>query len=82
MHPMPTLPRPHGATLVVAVALSTVIATGILASVVELFQSRGEPLGELAAAERACGAKAYISDREVCMHEWIAALHGVRVAGK
>jgi hypothetical protein len=37
-----------------------------------LFQSRGMPMAELAAAERACAGQTYVSDRELCMREWVA----------
>jgi len=43
-----------------------------------LFQSRGMPT-ELAAAERACAGQTYVSDRERCMREWVAAAHGDRL---
>lgn len=44
-----------------------------------LFQSRGMPMAELAAAERACARQTYVSDRERCMREWVAAAHGDRL---
>lgn len=82
MHPTSTFRHPPGATLAIAAAVSTVIALGLVASVTLLFQSRGEPLGELAAAERACTAQRYVSDREACMRAWIAARHGTEVAAR
>jgi hypothetical protein len=45
-----------------------------------LFQSRGMPMAEFAAAERACAGQTYVSDRERCMREWVAAAHGDRLA--
>ena len=45
-----------------------------------LFQSRGVPMAELAAAERVCAAQSYVSDRERCLREWVAAAHGDRLA--
>jgi hypothetical protein len=45
-----------------------------------LFQSRGMPMAELAAAERACAGQTCVSDRERCMREWVAAAHGDRLA--
>jgi len=57
---------------VAAATLATVIALGILWAVVTLFQSRGEPMERLAAAERACSHHAYQSEREACIKEWIA----------
>lgn len=45
-----------------------------------LFQSRGMPMAELAAAERACAGQTCVLDRERCMREWVAAAHGDRLA--
>ena len=45
-----------------------------------LFQSRGMPIAEVAAAERACAGQTYVSDREGRVHEWVAAGHGDRFA--
>ena len=67
-------------TIAVA-AVATVVALGILWSVATLFQSRGAPLEELAAAERACASQVYVSDREACMKQWIAENQRTRVAG-
>lgn len=78
----PTLTRTHGVGFAVAATLSTLIGIGILAAVTALFQSRGEPMGQLAAAERACAGRVYVSDREACMRQWIAASQGARVAGR
>lgn len=58
----------------------TLIAIGILGGVTDMFQSRGAPLAQLAAAERACAGQVYVSDRQNCMREWIAASHGDKVA--
>lgn len=82
MHVTPTLTRSHGITLAVAASLSAIIGIAIVASVTDLFQSRGEPMAQLAAAERACAGKAYVSEREACMRVWIAALQGTRVANR
>ena len=45
-----------------------------------LFQSRGMPMAELAAAERACAGQSYVSDRERCLRERVAAAHADRLA--
>ena len=82
MNAKPTLPRPHTVTLVLAAFLSALIGTAILGSVAGLFHSRGLPMAELAAAERACAGQAYLSDRETCMREWIGAARGNRVANR
>lgn len=58
-------------TLAAATA-ATVISLSLLWGVVTLFQSRGAPLQQLAAAERACAGSVYVSDRENCMKQWLA----------
>ncbi|MCC7039276.1 MAG: hypothetical protein IT516_03085 [Burkholderiales bacterium] len=60
--------------------LATVIGVGIVTGVTVLFQSRGEPLGQLVAAERACGAHEYVSDLQKCMSAWLAAQQETQVA--
>lgn len=37
---------------------------------------------QLAAAERACIQHAYVSEREACMREWLAAARSLSVAGR
>jgi hypothetical protein len=64
-----------------AATAATVISLALLWGVVTLFQSRGAPLEELAAAERACASQVYVSDREACMKQWIAENQRTRVAG-
>ena len=67
-------------TLAAATA-ATIASLTLLWGVVSLFQSRGAPLEELAAAERACASQVYVSDREDCMNRWIAENQRTRVAG-
>ena len=57
---------------IVAAALAVVVALGLLWSVTKLFQSRGEPFAQVAAAERACSHYAYHSERQTCVKRWIA----------
>ena len=64
-----------------AATAATVISLALLWGVVTLFQSRGAPLEELAAAERACASHVYVSNREECMKQHIAQSRAVRVAG-
>jgi hypothetical protein len=64
-----------------AATAATVVSLALLWGVVTLFQSRGAPLEELAAAERACASLVYVSDREACMQQWIAENQRTRVAG-
>lgn len=79
MNAKPTLPRPASLTFASA-CVAAVIAVALLGGVTGLFQSRGVPMAELAEAERACAAHDYVSDREQCMRERIAAAHGARLA--
>lgn len=79
MYNKTSLDRPQ-VFCVVAAALATVVAIGIFALLVALFQSRGMPMAEVAVAERACAAHAYISERQSCITERLAALHGTSVA--
>ncbi len=75
-----TFAEPRPSRTVATAALATVISLGILWSVAALFQSRGMPLEQLAAAERACGELAYQSEREVCVKEWVARAQASPVA--
>jgi len=63
-----------------AASAATVISLALLWGVVSLFQSRGAPLEELAAAERACAGSVYVSDRDACMKQRISGNQKVRVA--
>ena len=82
MRANPAFPRHSGLGTVITSAVATLIALGILIGTTMLFQSRGMPMAELAAAERACAGQTYVSDRERCMREWVAATHGDRLADR
>ena len=73
-------PRPVQTVAVAAIA--TVLAVTVLWAVVTLFQSRGAPLEQLAAAERACADKPYQSERQACMSEWIAKSQPTNIVGQ
>jgi hypothetical protein len=73
MNATPTFARPSSLAMPVAAALATFIAVGLLTSVAFLFQRDGAPIERLAAAERACTQHIYVSEREACMREWLAA---------
>ena len=53
MRANPAFPRHSGLTTVITSAAATLIVLGILIGTTMLFQSRGKPMAELAAAERA-----------------------------
>ena len=73
-------PRRSGLGTLITSSVATLIALGILIGTSMLFQSRGMPMAELAAAERTCAGQTYVSDREHCMRDWVAAAHGDRLA--
>src|ERR1700740_2437583 len=59
--------------LVFSAATAAGAVAGALLSAVLLFsKSGGEPMGEWAAAERACAQHAYRSARDTCMKQWLA----------
>lgn len=82
MDAKPTFPHRSPLSITVAAALATLIATGLLTLVAVLFQYDGVPMGQLAAAERACVQHAYVSERESCIREWLAAGHASSLASK
>jgi hypothetical protein len=82
MNAKPTFPRSSSISITIAAALATFIAIGLLTAVALLFQHDGKPLERLAAAERACTQNAYVSEREACMRERLAAARLSSVASK
>jgi hypothetical protein len=82
MNPKPIFPRHSSLSITVAAALATFIAISLLTGVVFLFQRDGTPLEQLAAAERACTQHVYVSEREACMRDWLAAARASNVASK
>ena len=76
MRANPAFPRRSGIGTVITSAAATLIALGIPIGTTMLLQRRGKPMAQLAAAERACAGQTYVSDRERCMREWVAAAHG------
>jgi hypothetical protein len=78
----PILGRLSPVTIAVAAMLSTAIAIGVLAAVTGVFQSEWMPMAQLTAAERACAAHAYVSERENCMRNWLASSEARSVASK
>jgi len=77
-----TFARGSSLGTVITSAVATLITLGILTGTTMLFQSRGKPMAELAAAERACAGRANVSDRERCIREWVDAAHGDRLAAR
>ena len=66
MNPQFIVTRHHIVTMIVAVVLSALIATGLLSAVAGLFLRDGTPFEQVVVAERACANYAYMSEREVC----------------
>ena len=77
-----TLPQLSSLSTAVVATLAAFIAIGLLSAVAWLFQREGAPMEQLAAAERACTQRAYVSERESCMREWLAASRASSVASK
>ena len=82
MNAKPTLARPHGAATLVAAALSTLIAIGILTAVTGLFQRDGAPFEQVVIAEHACTNYAFVSEREACVRSHLATSRVQNVAGR
>ena len=74
MHARRSSHCPGAVSTVLAAALAAIIGLGVLGAVVDLFRSKGMPLGHVAAAERACLAHSYVSDRAACMHDQLRLL--------
>jgi hypothetical protein len=81
MNAKPTLARPHVVTIIVATALSAVIAIGLLTAVTGLFQRDGAPFEQVVIAERVC-ANAFVSERETCVRLYLAASRVRNVASR
>ncbi len=73
MNTKPAFARRHAVTTIVAAALSVLIAIGLLTAVTGLFQRDGTPFEQVVIAERACASLAFVSERETCVHSFLAA---------
>ena len=82
MNVKPTLARPCVVTTLVSVALSTLIAIGLLTAVTGLFQRDGAPFEQLVIAEHACATYAFVSERETCVRLYLAASRVQNVASR
>ena len=82
MNVTPTLPRQRLATSFAAATLAGIIAIGVLGAVAGLFLRSGQPMERLVAAERACAGRAYVSERDACMKDWLAAARAPAVANR
>lgn len=82
MNAQPTFATPRPVRTIAAVATATIIALTVLWAVASLFQSRGVPFEQLAAAERACATHAYQSERQACIDERIAEWRKTAVAAQ
>jgi len=77
-----TLPSPNPVTHFIAATMATIIAIGLLASVATLFQRDGLPMRRLLLAERACSEYRYVSERDACMRQWLAATRTLSTASQ
>jgi len=82
MNAKPTLARPHVVTTIVAAALSSLIAIGLLTAVTDLFQRDGAPFEQVVIAEHACANYAFVSERNTCVRLYLATSHFRNVASR
>jgi len=82
MNVKPKLARPSVVTTLVTVALSTLIATGLLTAVTGLFQRDGAPFEQVVIAEHACASYAFVSERETCVRLYLATSRVQNVASR
>lgn len=82
MNAKPTLARPHVVTTIVAAALSSLIAIGLLTAVVGLFERAGTPFEQVVIAEHACTNYAFVSEREACVRLFLAASYVRNIASR
>ena len=83
MYAKPAFPRPSSlSTTVAAVLAAAFIAIGLLTADTLLFQRDGAPLAQVAAAERVCLQQAYVSERDICMRQWLAAARAQNIASR
>jgi hypothetical protein len=68
--------------MIFAVALSALIAIGLLSAVAGLFLRDGTPYEQVAIAERACANHAFVSDREACARAFLGGANVPRVASR
>jgi hypothetical protein len=71
--PTKTLPHPRPITYFIAAALAGTITTGLFAGVTALLQRNGTPFESRVAAEHACADRVYVSERDACVRQWLAA---------
>ena len=69
----PTLPQTRPITYFIAAALAGTITTGLFAGVTALLQRDGMPFEQQVIAERACADRAYVSERDACVRQWLSA---------
>ena len=68
----PILPHPRALICFIAAVLAGTITAGIFSGVTNLLQRNGMPFEQQVAAERACADRAYLSEREACVRQWLA----------
>ena len=82
MNAKPTLASPHVVTTIIAAALATLIAIGLLTAVTGLFQRDGAPFEQLVIAEHACANYAFVSERETCVRLYLSTSRVQNVASR
>jgi hypothetical protein len=63
-------------------SLPTLIAIGVLTAVTGLFQRDGAPFEQVVIAEHACANYALVSERETCVHLYLATSRVQNVASR
>jgi hypothetical protein len=66
----------------VAATLAGAVAIALVAGTASLFLHDGKPMQQLVAAERACADRAYVSERDACMREFLPAARAPHVASQ
>jgi len=82
MNAKPKLPGNSPISVIVSAALAVVFAVGSLTAVNVMFRTSGAPYQYVVAAERACGDRVYVSERERCMRDWFDSTRRDAVASK
>lgn len=74
------VPGVSGPATAAVALLAGLVSAGLLSLVADIMSSRGAPLSEWAAAERACNEHRFVSEREACIRATIVAARAERVA--
>jgi hypothetical protein len=82
MSATPNLSRRSIAATIAFAALAALTGLGLLSAVAGAFRHDGTPFEHLVAAEHACAAHAYDSERTACVRSLLAASRVARLASR